>query len=151
MKSLRVIFISILLFGFCIYLISSLGTQIYINNFGELSTTDVNKLSKLSVEVGYIEQNLTTFGNGTKELQTIDVSNVKEYIAEFLDTRSTVQQFVSFLKQAYRGGDIILMAFPFDIYSVFGDFFLSLYRAFFVMVVTVAIFVAIRGGDVVNG
>lgn len=150
MKSLRVIFISILLFGFCIFLISSLGTEIYLNNYGSLSQTDLNKLTKLSVEVEYIEGNLSSF-ESTKEFQTVDVSNVREYIAEFLDTRQTIQQFVSFLKQTYRAGDLILIAFPFDIYEIFGDFLLNLYRIFFIMTVTIAIFVGIRGGDITNG
>lgn len=149
MKSLRTIFLSIILFSLCVYCLSTLGTKIYINNYGELLDEDVQKLSQLSVEVGLIESQMDSFEN-TKEIQQTDVSLVKEYIAEFLDSRSTIQQFVDFLKQAYRGGDIILMAFPYALYDTLG-FFVQIYRVIFIAIITISVYVAIRGGDAVNG
>ena len=149
MKTLRNIMISILLFAASIYIISGLGTKVYWNNFSDLDENDIKKLTKLSIEVDLIETKLSEF-NETQEFQQTDVSLVKEYIAEFLDSRSTVQQFVDFIKQAYRGGDIILMAFPYEVYNVLG-FFIEVYRVFFIAIITIAIYVAIRGGDAVNG
>jgi len=147
MKTIRSIFISVLLFGLCIYCLSTLGTKIYLNNYGELSDEEVQKLSELSIEVGLIVSNFNSFQNETTEIQATDVSNVKEYIAEFLDSRSTIQQFIDFLKQAYRGGDILLMAFPYSIYDALG-FFVNIYRVLFLMIITLAIYIAIRGGNV---
>lgn len=149
MKGIRTIFISILLFASIIYCLSTLGTKIYINNYSDLTAEDKNKLSQLSVEVGYINTNINNFNN-TKEFQETNVANIKEYIAEFLDSKSTIQQFVDFLKQAYRGGDILLMAFPIAVYDSLG-WFINVYRVLFIAIITIAIYNAVRTGETSTG
>jgi len=145
MKTVRSIFISISIFAICIYCLSTLGTKIYVNNINDLTDEDIQKLSQLSVEVDYIQSEMESF-NSTKELQDTDVSLVKEYIAEFLDSKNTMQQFLDFIKQAYRGGDILLMALPYEVYDSL-DFFIEIYRVVFIAIIVIAFYIAIRTGQ----
>lgn len=150
MKSIRSIMITVILYCLMVVCLAGLGTQIYVNNYGNISDGDFNKLSTLSADVAYINSNLSSFNNETLVFQQLDTSNIKEYIAEFLDSRNTVQQFIGFLQQIYRSPNLMLMALPFESAELL-ELFSLLMRIFFIGTITLAIYVALRSGGAVSG
>ena len=125
-------------------------TQAIINDYSNFDNESLRRASVFSPVIENITAEMNAL-NKTKELQESDFSTAKEFLAEYIESRSTIGQVVDIMKTGYRAPDIFVLLLPVTIYEDLG-IFMNVLRIMFLVLLIMTLYLGIRSGsNVVSG
>lgn len=128
---------------------SSFMEKAIINDYSNFDNESLRRASVFSPAIENVTAEIALLQN-VSELQQTDFSTAKEFLAEYIESRSTIGQVVDIMKTGYRAPDIFVLMLPVTIYEDLG-IFINVTRLMFLILLIMTLYLGIRSGsNVVN-
>ena len=152
MRTIWTLFISIAIFYVLITCLVGIGTKaVIVNNF-DFDNESLYRLGQLSPVIANVTAELQISKTKLNELDKSDLNTAKEFLADYIESKTKFEQFINLLKTLYQVPSTLLLMFPVSVYIFLEELYIiDIVNISLILLEALLVYIGVRSGNnVVN-